>query len=343
MAWRFVPVPRQRVDRARRQPRRHPLGPVDRRPGALDQLRARAGQGHPRPRPGHHRARGGGSIRVAAAPCREPALRPPRRRQADLLGGGLRRDHRLRLAHGRDVRQPAVPPERARLQHRRGRRRLPARDLPDGPRRPALGRAGRDARRPDDPATGLRVPLPRLPVDAAVLGGGQQLLEDRPRLRLHRHRRGTRGHSRLPLADGISARAAGRHGLGHGGPATRPRRCDHAVRSSARCSPRATPAPSPRRSAAPRRRPRSPPRWSPSSRSRSPVPSRWRSSTPSTPTRSPPRPSRPSCRATTGPTAQEWSRSCWAPCSSSCSSHARRPNSSCCGSTPPQDAPTDGT
>ena len=74
----------------------------------------------------------GGGLRVAAAACREPALRPRDRRQADLLGRGLRRDHRLRLAHGRDVRQPAVPPERARLQHRRGRRRLPARDLPDG-------------------------------------------------------------------------------------------------------------------------------------------------------------------------------------------------------------------
>ena len=62
-----------------------------------------------------------------------------------------------------------------------------------------------------------------------LLGGGQQLLEDRPGLRPHRDRRGTRGHSRLPLADGLGARASGRHGLGYGGPATRPRRRDHAV------------------------------------------------------------------------------------------------------------------
>ena len=131
----------------------------------------------------------GGGLRLAAASCREPALRPPDRRQADLLGRGVRRDHRLRLAHGRDVRQPAVPPERARLQHGRGRRRLPARDRPDGARRPPLGRADRDARCAGDPPARLRVPVPRLRLDAAVLGGGQQLLEDRHGLRPHRDRR----------------------------------------------------------------------------------------------------------------------------------------------------------
>ena len=45
------------------------------------------------------------------APCM--TSRWPARR--DLLGGGLRRDHRLRLADGGDVHRPAVPPERARL------------------------------------------------------------------------------------------------------------------------------------------------------------------------------------------------------------------------------------
>ena len=49
--------------------------------------------------------------------------------------------------------------------------------------------ARRDPRCPGDPAPGVRVPVPRLPVDAAVLGGGQQLLEDRHGLRPDRHRR----------------------------------------------------------------------------------------------------------------------------------------------------------
>ncbi len=53
----------------------------------------------------------------------EPAVRPEDRESSHLLGCGLRGDHRLRLAHGRDVRQPAVPPERARLLDARGGRR----------------------------------------------------------------------------------------------------------------------------------------------------------------------------------------------------------------------------
>ena len=224
------PRARQRVDRAGRQPRRHPLGPAGGRPGAVDQLRTRAGQGHPRARPGRRRARGRGSLRVAAAACREPALRPARSpSRRDLLGRGVRRHHRLRLADGRGLRQPAVPPERARLQHRRGRRGLPAHDPAHGRRRAALGRARRDPRRPDDPAARIRLPVPRLLVDAAALGGGQQLLEDRHGVRLHRGGRRAGRHSRLPLADGLGARPSGRHGLRDGGPATRPRRRDHAV------------------------------------------------------------------------------------------------------------------
>ena len=46
---------------------------------------------------------------------REPALRPRHRFAPRVLGRRRCRDHRLRLADGRDVHRPAVPPERARL------------------------------------------------------------------------------------------------------------------------------------------------------------------------------------------------------------------------------------
>ena len=49
------------------------------------------------------------------APREEPALRPARGGASDLLGGRHRGNHRLRLADGRDVHRPAVPPERAEL------------------------------------------------------------------------------------------------------------------------------------------------------------------------------------------------------------------------------------
>ena len=51
----------------------------------------------------------------------ESALRPPRRRTANLLGRRLCWDHRLRLADGCGVRESAVPAERARLLDSRGR------------------------------------------------------------------------------------------------------------------------------------------------------------------------------------------------------------------------------
>ena len=63
-----------------------------------------------------------------------------RRESARLLGGGLRGDHRVRLADGSDVRQPAVPAERQRLLDSGGRRC-------DPPRGPRDGRSSRRARR----------------------------------------------------------------------------------------------------------------------------------------------------------------------------------------------------
>ena len=141
----------------------------------------------------------------------EPALRPERRGPARLLGRRVRGDHRVRLAHGRGVREPAVPPERARLLDARGRRRDPAGGLRHGARRAALGQARRRVRRPLHAALRLRVPLPRVPLDAPALGRGEPVLAGRDRLRLHRRRRRTRGHSGLALADrlGAGARAPG--------------------------------------------------------------------------------------------------------------------------------------
>ena len=58
----------------------------------------------------------------SASAGRAAALRPRGGCAAHLLGRGLRRDHRLRLADGGDVHRPAVPPERARLLDPRLRR-----------------------------------------------------------------------------------------------------------------------------------------------------------------------------------------------------------------------------
>ena len=71
---------------------------------------------------GDHRRRAD-RLPAPPAPRRQSALRPRRRVAPDLLGRGLRGDHRVRLAHGRHVHQPAVPAERA----RRTRRSAPAR------------------------------------------------------------------------------------------------------------------------------------------------------------------------------------------------------------------------
>ena len=74
----------------------------------------------------------------------------------------VRGDHRVRLADGRRVHQPAVPAERARLLDARRGRGVPARDRLHGARRAALGQARRVARRPLHAAVRLRVPAARL-------------------------------------------------------------------------------------------------------------------------------------------------------------------------------------
>ena len=134
------------------------------------------------------------------------------------------RNHRVRFADGRGVRQPAVPAERARLHDCPGGRRDPAGDRADDPRCPAVRQAGRIPRRSIHAAFRLCVPLPRLRVDAAALEGGKLLLGDRARLRVHRHRRRGRGDARVALTDRLGAGAVRWDGVGHRRSASRPRR-----------------------------------------------------------------------------------------------------------------------
>ena len=57
----------------------------------------------------------------------------------------------------------------------------------------------------------------------------QPVLAGRARLRVHRRRRGLRGHARVALAHRFGAGVARGHGVGHRRPPARPRRRDHAV------------------------------------------------------------------------------------------------------------------
>ena len=142
------PQPRQRDHGARRQPRRNPLAGHGRDVDPRDQLRAGPQPGRARGRAARDRARHRDRIRAQAAPRAESPLRPPRRVAPDLLGRRVRRDHRLRLADGGGVREPAVPPERARLLDGGGRRRDPPRDRLHDPRGAALREARRGERAP---------------------------------------------------------------------------------------------------------------------------------------------------------------------------------------------------
>ena len=239
------------------------------------------------------RDRGGRADRLLhpPAPREQPAVRPARRRAPDLLGRGVRGHHRVRLADGRRVHQPAVPAERARLLDARGGRGVPAHDRLHGARRAALGEARREPRGARFTLLcGYVVAAARLRHDAAPVGRGHPVLEDRPRVRVHRHRRRVRRHARLALADRLRPRATRRDGVRHGRPAARPRRRDHAV-DLRRAAHRRLRGRGRRRD---RRRPRAT-RRSPTASEPAHEVVRGRggrraSSTRSTPTRSPPRP-----------------------------------------------------
>ena len=185
--------PRERDERSGRQPRRNPLGRPRRRPHPRDQLRAGPERRSARARAGRDRA--GRARRVLHPPeaSREPAVRPPDRGSPHLLGRGVCGNHRLRLADGRHVRQPAVPAERARLLDTRGRSGDPARGARDGRGRAAVREAHRGSRFSLHPALRLRVPVPGVPLDAAGLGRRLAVLAHRGRVHLRgRGRRDSR-------------------------------------------------------------------------------------------------------------------------------------------------------
>ena len=123
-----------------------------------------------------------------------------------------------------------------------------------------------------------------------------------PGLRVPRHRRRAGRHPGVALAHRLGARPPGRHGVGHRRPATRPGRRDHAVGTSARCSPPGTRARWPGRSRTRRTASRSPAACRTSWRSPSRVRRRSPSVTRSTPARSPQQRRVPSWPGTSGRT-----------------------------------------
>ena len=166
----------------------------------------------------------------SAAPGGEPAVRPAGRAPPPLLGRGVRRHHRVRLADGGDVRQPAVPPERARVLDARGRCRDPPCGARDGRRRAALGEAGRGPRCPVHaalPATcscslaflwmllvwNEGAPYWQIGLAYVFIGAGVGLA-------------GTPASHSLTGSVPVTAR---RHGVRNGRSPARPRRRDHAV------------------------------------------------------------------------------------------------------------------
>ena len=92
------------------------------------------GEGARRDRAVRRRRRGRDRLRDPPASRRDAALRPRGRRPADLLGRRGRRRDRLRIADGRRLHRPAVPPERARVLDLRRRRLDPAGGGADGAR-----------------------------------------------------------------------------------------------------------------------------------------------------------------------------------------------------------------
>ena len=100
LAWKIVPAhvneTTEKVDN---------LGGVlsavaDRRPRGGHQLHHRPQPEDRRGGPARHRRRRPGPVRPEAAQGCQPALRPRRRQAPDVLGRGLRRDHRVRLVDG---------------------------------------------------------------------------------------------------------------------------------------------------------------------------------------------------------------------------------------------------
>ena len=228
--------------------------------GAGDQLRAGARTRDARARArGDRRSRPRSRFVLRQRRARVAALRPRRRGPPHLLGRGLRRDHRLRLADGRDVRRPAVPPERARLLDARRRAGDPAR------RRCCMVLvAPRSAKLVE--AHGARFTL-LVGYVFCLLGFLTMLLLWKDGIAYWKVGLGYAligigvGFAGTPASHSLTGSVpvtARRHGLGHRRPPARPRRRDHAVDPRRRCSPPATRRRSKRRSRARPTRPRSP-------------------------------------------------------------------------------------
>ena len=147
----------------------------------------------------------GTGLRHPTTPRSSAAVRPPHRRPSNLLGRGMRGDHRVRIPHGRHVHRPAIPPERARLRHPRRRARHPPRGGDDGAHRTPLREADRRERIAVHAAHRIRLLLPRLSHHAAPLEGEHRVLEGRSRIRVHRRRRRIRRDTRIALAHRIRA------------------------------------------------------------------------------------------------------------------------------------------
>ncbi len=241
LAWRSSP-PRQRDHRPRRQPRRHPVGRARRGARARDQLRPRPGRGRDRSGARRDRARRRGRVRVPPAAGPRTRCTTCRSRRGGSSGSPPRRDHRVRIADGRDVHRPAVPPERAGVLHARGRPRSCPPPSSWSSSRPGPPSSSMPAGARFTLLTRLCLLPARLPDDAAALEGGQPLLGGRPRLRARRRGVGFAGtpasHSltgSVPVSGPAWRRAPPTSSATSAAPS-----CS---RSSARSSPRATPPP----------------------------------------------------------------------------------------------------
>ena len=220
MAWLLVPA---HVNEA--------TDPVDNLGGILsvlfigalvlgDQLRHRAQRRGAGGGPGADRPGRGWCLPDPSAPRPQPALRPARGRAPGLLGRRPRRDHRVRLPHGRDVHRAAVPAERPRLLDPRGRYVDPPGRADDGRDRPEVGQAGRVARISIHPAHRLCLLPAGVPHHAVPVEGGDPVLAGRPRLRPRRRWRRICRHPGVSFADGSGAGPPGGHGVGDGRPPT---------------------------------------------------------------------------------------------------------------------------
>ena len=135
-----------------------------------------------------------------------------------VLGRRLRGHHRVRVADGRRLHQPAVPAERARLLDARSGRRHPSGRSRHGPRRSPLRQARRLARLAADASDRAVAPPGRLRADAGALAGEHPVLGGGDPVHVPGGRSGSRGDAVLEFAHGIGARHPRRHGLGNGRP-----------------------------------------------------------------------------------------------------------------------------